>query len=513
MSVSATYATLVNGAHPLTMQMQAQAHPIEEAGPCCGLRYSTSDLTCRQEMDGDNPACYRLSLKTRSSKSHKQCLALVKFYADIQDIDPAQASVEDAWKYYCMVGHSQLSAILLEFMCANFDCLRTERPEFFLAVSLGDFESLVGNEILRTSRGWKEVFRLSLIADWAMHKSMQPGGGLRVGDTVQVNPECEVEHWRGALCKVVKIDGACVRIQRVSALNGEDASRVGISSVGSGLSAASRVEVQSVGVSERVSSADGQVVVVMDMLEITAEQLYDAGQIAMIQLSKHVRQASIPVSDFGEHLSIEQLCYVSKLPSIMCWINVAIADSLQVANKERVYAEKGILAAHFRSSRMYGNEEQNQARLQLAIAGQQKTNETICKLLTVILKKSAERIDSRNELATQQIRQLTAELNRQQHLNQQQQETHRQHNHALLDHLVAQRVDSFPLEQLEALVAQRRATAAQGAGTHRVSEIATAVGAAACSSSDHEVEGVNVSKRANERVAEGTMDPKRPRLE
>ncbi len=330
------------------------ATPTQVTAPCWSLL--TADL---KRFEHGSPQSYKLLFKSRMSKLHKKCLALVRFYAGVKGIAPGQASVEDAWRYFCESGCPELSETLRACLCRGFNPIRRAQPDFFLTLTCSEFGGVISTTT--AAEVWREVNALQVLIDWAMHRSKQ-AGGLRVGDVVLVRPECESAEWREAECTVTKVNGPHVEVQRV----GESISN---GSVEAGAKEA---------------------------LEVAAVMLYDAGQTAMIQLLKHIKFGAITMNDFGDWLGIGRLLYASNVPVFLELLKRTIEVQTGQSPIE-VLGGQGML-------------RKGQSAAPVA-----DPNKAVCKLLLDILRRSPEhvnKVDTQKEQCSKQITQPSQEVAR-----------------------------------------------------------------------------------------------------
>jgi hypothetical protein len=392
------------------------ALPTVPSGGCVCLQ-----AALLKRFEHGNPPTYRNMFKSRISALHKQCLALVRFYAGMQGIAPEQASLEIVWRYFCrLMGSGTLANILRECMCRSFNGLRLVDASLFLKLSCAELEDIISEQ--KFLYLWNEIDALSLIIDWAMHKSNQPGG-LKVGDQVRMRPACENVTRREADCEVKRVQGSCVEVQRVRTSSAENVDQVGLT----------------------------------ETLQVTLEQLYDSGQTAMLKFLKHICFASISIESFGSCLSTEKLCYACVIPSFKTLLDRAIDVQTGKSNisifGDKLTPRKGLVPGDGTNAAVF-------KLLDLITTNAQKRLKELtqkCEDLDQKLyakTKEVSQLTAENEQKSQQITQLTEQL------NQEQQQKRDQFEESFSRHM-----DSLPLEQLEAVVARRRGEMAIDGGT------------------------------------------------
>jgi hypothetical protein len=254
-------------------------------------------------------ACSRLwpedsegSFRSKITKLHKQCLALVRFYAGVRNIDPESVSMEDAWRYFRDLECKQCKEILQceeVVQCEEIlrlginSCLRQIQAadsSYFTRFNSVEMEIILSKNY---TNAWKNIMRLSILSQWAIHKSRQLGS-LQAGDLLRVSPECEHADWRGKDCVVTKIDGP-------------------------------RVETRIHGGEHK----DHDISIVLD-----TELFYDAGKTVMLRFFERFTNEITPVESFSAHLSAEQAVYVMNFEGFYEMIRHAVEASFRTCTRE-----------------------------------------------------------------------------------------------------------------------------------------------------------------------------------
>jgi hypothetical protein len=123
---------------------------------------------------------------TRFCKLHRQCLALIGFYAQSTGIALGNAILPDAWRF-CTANVPECAALFSEFVCRCFDMMKLDHFRVFRASEL---ESIIAQDSLVTCDN-QEVAVLKMVIDWARHKSTQSCAcAFGIGDEVRV--KCDI---------------------------------------------------------------------------------------------------------------------------------------------------------------------------------------------------------------------------------------------------------------------------------------------------------------------------------
>jgi hypothetical protein len=220
---------------------------------------------------------FELSFRTRTSKVHRQSLALLKFYE--KNLRPAIGSsmhhsiLLDAWRYSSKALNENMATILRDFMCVIFLRIDMSMPEFFHLLTCSELENVIEQDLLESDK--KEMRILKVVINWARHRSSQ-AGNLEVGDEVRVKHDCYVhEGWRGADCVVKAL-----------------------------LQGGNRVLL------ERLTG--GQASSQTQTLDVAVKNVHDAASTGMMRLLVHVRHAFVPLLELRKELSNEEINFASK---------------------------------------------------------------------------------------------------------------------------------------------------------------------------------------------------------
>ncbi len=221
-------------------------------------------------FEGGEPPRLTFVFRTRISKLHKRCVALVRYYAGTHCIDMKEASFVDVWRYFRRLGCVDLSNTLKTCVSMNFKLLYARRSKLFQTLDHIEMEEIVSDSKFNALG---EVDILGELIDWAMHRSKQPKG-VQVGDQVRVGPGCQDESWREADCQVIEAHCSRVLLQRVRE---DDANNV-------------------------------------ETLQVDAKMVYDVGQTGFMRMLKHIRFGCIGLEYFNDYITMEQLAYALKIP-------------------------------------------------------------------------------------------------------------------------------------------------------------------------------------------------------
>ncbi len=181
--------------------------------------------------------CLAICFKTKLSRLHRQCLALVSCYAARVNVAFDQATVEDAWRYFYQSGFFDMADILKQFICCSFARIIAIDPHFCRKLTCSELESIISEDCLETQG--HEVSVVKVILDWARHKSTSEthkdaqeykngtktyrcsSRDLRVADEVRVRHDSSLASWRGADC-IITFISPCTRlvhVQRIPTLH------------------------------------------------------------------------------------------------------------------------------------------------------------------------------------------------------------------------------------------------------------------------------------------------------
>jgi hypothetical protein len=362
------------------------------------------------EFEYGKPPMYKFLLKNKITKLHKQCLALVSFYAVRLGVAPEEASLEDVWRYFRERGCPTLAEILRKCICLSFMHVVKEQLDFFRTFSYDELESIISEDMLLFCQ--KEVHVLKVVIDWSMHKS-RLAGRMKVGDVVRLIPayEDEQEEMKGE-CVIKKLEGTLVEIVR-KPQNYPNSDREG----------------------KEASS-----------VEVECDELYDVAQTCFVRLLEHVRVGVIPINHFGELLSIEELCYACDVDTFMGIFN----NAMEVKVGRQTIDTLG----------KHGKPRHGQAAIDVDSAHgiiqiEDCINEAIRNASTRI-----KELIKENDAKSEHIAELVGECDEMSETLQQ------------VEQLVAQRIDSMTLEQLEALAACKCSeVSVEGAGSSNVGTV------------------------------------------
>jgi hypothetical protein len=380
-----------NGANLVCISQQAV--PTNYREPC--VRFPKCHL---KRFEHGSPPTYKLMLKSRVTALHKQCLALVRHYAAVKGVSADSVSILHVWRHFSQLGSLKTSDTFARFLSKGFLQIICGQPTFFERLSFQELDSIIS---LDDFFWGKDVNILKAVIVWAMHTSREADspmiGGLRAGDRVRVRPECEHAAWREADCDVVKVEASVVHVQRP---RGEGA-----------------------------GSQSGQA---YETLQVPAGHLYDVGQAGLIRLLKHVGLGSVPFTDLGSDLEVDQLLYALRIPYFKDIMDHMID----------VQTGKGV------PSRLT-------VRKSRSVAAVDPSNKAVHALLADIVRKSGKRIDElvkdKTQMSEDKMR-LTFENGLMKEQIEQQAQRLRQRS----EECAVQHLDSLPLEQLEALVADAK---------------------------------------------------------
>jgi hypothetical protein len=180
--------------------------------------------------------CLTICFKTKLSRLHRQCLALVSCYAARVNVEFDQTTVEDAWRYFYQSGFFDMADTLKQFICCSFARIIAMDPQFCRKLTCSELESVISEDCLDTQG--HEVVVVKIVLDWARQKSSSQNhnareyksggktyrcspGGLEVADEVRVRHDSTLASWRGADCVITSISPCTrlVHVQRIPTLH------------------------------------------------------------------------------------------------------------------------------------------------------------------------------------------------------------------------------------------------------------------------------------------------------
>jgi hypothetical protein len=245
------------------------------------------------------PATFKFFYKTRLSKLHWKCVALVRFYAGSANVDPETATIDGAWRFFREQSKQQAADVLRECLARSFSTLLDNEPEWFDSLTCSELESIISHDWLYSAYG--EMSVLKAVIDWARHKSGR-AGGLAVGDEVRIKSDCEHDKWRNADCVVEAVDDANVTLKCIGKPT------------------------------ETISMKRGQVL--------------DADTTGMQRLLPHVRCAFLELEDLRTKLSNEQISYAAQFQCYFAMVRRTIevrtgGRSSSLVGKQKTQRELG----------------------------------------------------------------------------------------------------------------------------------------------------------------------------
>jgi hypothetical protein len=226
-----------------------------------------------------NPPVHKFLFKNQINKLHMQACALVTFYAGKLGTAPEQVSIEVVWRFFRDLKRPNLADIVRRYICVSaLQITDADMKSFFQRLTEHELESIMSGEgnLPRYCEG--KILR-SLV-EWAMHKSKQ---GFQIGDVVRVHHDADLVDWDGQDCIVTtELDEDYKFSLRLVQAN-SDPSEGGDSSQ-------------------------------QDIRTAYRSYVYDPGQSAFIRLFHHVKIGCLRVSYLPCLLGAEGFLYAYALP-------------------------------------------------------------------------------------------------------------------------------------------------------------------------------------------------------
>jgi hypothetical protein len=230
--------------------------------------------------DSSNPQTFTFSFKSRFSRLHRQCLALVSYYAGVHGVPRSEASLEHVWRYYRDSRQLASAEVIRMYFCRSFKCFCKWDAEFPAdSLTAEELESLVSDDNLQTNN--KEITVLRSLIAWAKEESKRHPE-IAVGQHVRLkHGSHRPKPWQDADCVVKNIEGLRVEVQRVRGSEFEGSNQAGQE----------------------------------ETIKVPISGLHDAGQTALAKMLKHVRipfisicdlRTCVPVGDYGYICDIAQ---------------------------------------------------------------------------------------------------------------------------------------------------------------------------------------------------------------
>jgi hypothetical protein len=373
--------------------------------------YVPLDFDDSERFDNGDPPTRRFIFKSRFTKLHRQCLALMSFHAQKRGAKCRSECLKDTWRYFRELKRPNLSEIPKRGMCLGFSFFFRMSASAFEDCRCDELESILSDRDHLRAKNEMQIF--GAVVDCAMRQDRRPEE-FRIGDFVRTKYKSwQISGYEEADCIVTEIDHNHVTVKLAPA------------NFSNGDSPEANAE------THKVSKCD----------------LFNATETIFVKLLPHVRMGCLKLAEFGE-ISFDALCCLYRLPAF------------KVLFKKMIDVQTGRKAP-----KILGQDGKPRDKSQRVVVG--ATNEPIKEFLSNLFGAAEWQIDDllgQNEQLSKKIKELEEEV-KESYDDMFELECKYKTECEDIQQKVAARIESMSLAQLEALVERKRSEAAAHGNT------------------------------------------------